>query len=550
MRVLSLILALSALPAAALADSPLTIQQGADPLGATSDYSQFLMGRYAMASGNAERAAAAYAAVGELPSEDRPLVENAFVSALFAGEIDLAARLAPDMTEASTLLKESARLAQLLQALKQGRGADAEVLIQTPLEGPHAGVGALLKPIAQAMVGRWDVATAAPEGEQQPVQALFGEYHRALLLEHQRRFDEADVIYQRLLTQSAPMSLFVEPYARFLERQGKRREARQVRAAHASDLDSGLPVFQPPQGLPSLTEIAALALTEQAGMAMSAESNELAAVYLRMALYLQPHTPGAWAALGDVLDGADMDAAARAAWQRVSPTDPYYSAALTQLAFNLQAAGQGANAIATARRAVEAASAAERDNALMALAGVLNAEGRYAEALAALDQLRQPLAQQPWQTRFTRGVAFERLDRFAEAEAEFQAALALNANSAEVLNYLGYMWVDRGVKVDEGTALIERAAAIEPSSGAIQDSLGWARFRQGQYELAVTLLETAVLAEPSDPDINEHLGDAYLQVGRRREAAYQWRRVLTLEPTDAQRAAVEAKLRDLEADAG
>jgi predicted negative regulator of RcsB-dependent stress response len=44
--------------------------------------------------------------------------------------------------------------------------------------------------------------------------------------------------------------------------------------------------------------------------------------------------------------------------------------------------------------------------------------------------------------------------------------------------------------------------------------------------------------------INDHLGDAYWRVGRQREARYQWRRALTLEPEEDTVAAIEGKLRD------
>ncbi len=67
----------------------------------------------------------------------------------------------------------------------------------------------------------------------------------------------------------------------------------------------------------------------------------------------------------------------------------------------------------------------------------------------------------------------------------------------------------------------------------------------GKFDIAVRELERAVSLSPADASVNDHLGDAYWQVGRRLEAEYQWRRVLTLAPTAALRAAVEAKLTTL-----
>jgi Flp pilus assembly protein TadD len=90
--------------------------------------------------------------------------------------------------------------------------------------------------------------------------------------------------------------------------------------------------------------------------------------------------------------------------------------------------------------------------------------------------------------------------------------------------------------------MLARAHAAEPENGNIQDSLGWAQFRQGQYDVAVETLEGAVSKEPANAEINDHLGDAYWQVGRTREAQWQWNRVLTLDPDAERRAEVEQKL--------
>jgi hypothetical protein len=51
-----------------------------------------------------------------------------------------------------------------------------------------------------------------------------------------------------------------------------------------------------------------------------------------------------------------------------------------------------------------------------------------------------------------------------------------------------------------------------------------------------------VFLEPGDAEINDHLGDAYWRSGRPIEARYQWGHVLTLNPDNRIRAAVETKL--------
>ena len=175
-------------------------------------------------------------------------------------------------------------------------------------------------------------------------------------------------------------------------------------------------------------------------------------------------------------------------------------------------------------------------------AGQLLQLERYDDALALLNGPLLATDTQSADVRFMRGAAYESLGRVPEAEAELWAALQDQPNEPSYLNYLGYLWVDSGTRVAEGAEMIGRAHAAEPEDGNIQDSLGWAQYRQGQFDTAVETLEQAVAKEPANAEINDHLGDAYWQVGRRREAGFQWNRVLTLDPDDERRAEVERKL--------
>jgi Flp pilus assembly protein TadD len=169
---------------------------------------------------------------------------------------------------------------------------------------------------------------------------------------------------------------------------------------------------------------------------------------------------------------------------------------------------------------------------------------RHAEALAVIDDPAATAARALPDIREIRGLTLQALGRVEEAEAELWAALQAAPDDPSLLNSLGYIWVDTGRRVEQGAEMLARAHAADPENGNIQDSLGWAQFRQGQYELAVETLEGAVDKEPANAEINDHLGDAYWQVGRRREARWQWNRVLTLDPDAERRAEVEQKLVD------
>jgi tetratricopeptide (TPR) repeat protein len=91
-----------------------------------------------------------------------------------------------------------------------------------------------------------------------------------------------------------------------------------------------------------------------------------------------------------------------------------------------------------------------------------------------------------------------------------------------VLNYLGYMLADRGVKLDEALIMIKKAVELEPANGAYLDSLGWAYFKLGKFELAEDNLIKASQHIGTDPTVQEHLGDLYQKTGRLKLAAAHW----------------------------
>jgi tetratricopeptide (TPR) repeat protein len=127
---------------------------------------------------------------------------------------------------------------------------------------------------------------------------------------------------------------------------------------------------------------------------------------------------------------------------------------------------------------------------------------------------------------FLRGSTFEREKKFDQAEAEFRKILAANPQSAATLNYLGYMNADRDVQLEESLNYIKTAVSLEPTNGAYLDSLGWAYFKLGKYDLAEENLNKASLRMGSDPTVQDHLGDLYQKTGRLKLAAVHWERAV------------------------
>src|SRR5690606_41746558 len=116
------------------------------------------------------------------------------------------------------------------------------------------------------------------------------------------------------------------------------------------------------------------------------------------------------------------------------------------------------------------------------------------------------------------GIAYERAGDWDLAEADFLAALELSPNHPDVLNYLGYSWVDRGMNLEQALGMIERAVELAPMNGYIVDSLGWAFYKLGRVDEAVEVLEKAVQLLPADPEDNDRLADVYWTPGPERAA--------------------------------
>ena len=127
---------------------------------------------------------------------------------------------------------------------------------------------------------------------------------------------------------------------------------------------------------------------------------------------------------------------------------------------------------------------------------------------------------------FVAGSIYERQKKYDKAEESFHKVLADDPKNAMALNYLGYMLADRGTRLDESLGYIRRAVALDPQNGAYLDSLGWAYYKMGNYELAEENLRRAAERMGDDPTIHEHLGELYYKTGRVKLAATHWERSL------------------------
>jgi tetratricopeptide (TPR) repeat protein len=147
------------------------------------------------------------------------------------------------------------------------------------------------------------------------------------------------------------------------------------------------------------------------------------------------------------------------------------------------------------------------------------------EALAKAEQLSSKPEERDY-VSFVAGSVYERQKKYDKAEEMFKRVLAGDANNAVTLNYLGYMLADRGVRLEEALGYVKKAIQLDPQNGAYLDSLGWAYFKLGNYELAEEALRKAVDRIQNDPTVLDHMGDLFQKTDRLKLAAAYWERAL------------------------
>ena len=521
-------------------------------VGDASVYGLYLAGEAAIDRGSSRDAAFYFAKASAQDPGAESIRERAFTSALVAGEVDSAARIAADIPDGAEPVQGLARLTRAVDALAENRGKAAEVLLAgPPTAAQQAAAMALLKPWAAAQSGDWAVAETPPAIPANPVLSTVADLGRAEILEHEGKFPEAEQAFKAHAT--GKNGLVIIGYGTFLERQGREADAvalyNKALAANPTDIafaraKARASQHRPPPPLPTLKEGAAEALIAPAVFMMAQHQGDNGLGYLRLALRLDPGLDEAWVLVGDAMTSAGDPDAAREAYEHVKPGSEQYAIARGDLVLALQKAGDKTGALALAGETIKTDP---RDPRLLTLyADLLSDDNRYDESAATLDKAIAVTgeANADWTLFYLRGASEERAGKWPAAEADLKRSLKMKPDEPEVMNYLGYAWVDRGEHLPEAVALLEKAEALQPDSGAIVDSLGWARYRTHDYASAIVDLERAVQLDPSDAEVNDHLGDVYWRVGRRLEAEYQWRRVLSLSPDDKMRAAVELKLKN------
>ncbi|MBX3529149.1 MAG: tetratricopeptide repeat protein [Rhizobiaceae bacterium] len=547
---LKFLLSAAALALLATSSAPYAATGKSEPAFRASSLSgAYLAARIAETDNDLPAAIAYYERALSFDPLDVSLKQSLLVALIANGDFDRALPYADQLKTVADIERFS-RVALAIDAFRKKDFASAENLLKLALETDlDRLVTGLMTAWAKVGAGDAKAGLAHAETLKGPVWFdLFLAYHKALIAEKAGDEKQALAAFDRVLNNpaaaaSAPEAFLrsAEAHAGYLARLGRKDEALKVldRAtelyAGRIQIDALRKRIEAGQEVRPLVPAAADGASEvllNLGSALNRGGGEsFVRLYLQLALALRPSSDSALVQLAGVAEQMNDSLQAIALYERVKKDSPVYRVAQMQMGLNLADLDRNDEAIVHLKNVLAADPTDMRG--YLAMGGVYSSEKKFREAADIYDRAAAIIGQgtqADWNIFYQRGIAYERLKEWPKAEPNFLRALELYPDHPQVLNYLGYSWVDMNLKLEEGLDLIQKAVDLRPSDGYIVDSLGWAFYKLGRNDDAVRELERAVGLMPGDPILNDHLGDAYWKVGRKLEARFQWTHARDLKP--------------------
>lgn len=119
--------------------------------------------------------------------------------------------------------------------------------------------------------------------------------------------------------------------------------------------------------------------------------------------------------------------------------------------------------------------------------------------------------------------AAEQLGKLEEAESLYRQIIQQTPDDAMIYNNFAYMFIERGIRLDEARELVEYADTLQPNDPYILDSRGWLEFQENNIEQAIILLRQAYTLDPDILENGIHLGEALWVFGSKAQAYLIWK---------------------------
>ena len=513
----------------------------------------YLAGRYAEKENDFRAAGAWYERALIADKENPYLIESSLLALIASGGFGMAADKAAYLVEAN--IESQSAVLMHFAALAQAQEFDAILVLLDQGVTSNPLMDQLFK--AWAQMGKGDSGLAMQSFEvlaKSPKLAPIGMYHKALALAYAGDFESAEAMISNSVAGQVELGRnSVVAYVQILSQLNRNSDALALLdrnfpqhrdplmdvlrlQLHTGEAMPFVLVANPTQGMGEAFFTLAYALNNEA-------EDQITLLYGRLATYLNPNNTQAHLMVAHLLDNLGQYDLAYEAYRAISADDPASYQAELGRANALDAQGNVEAALEVLRSLV--LRHPDLTMVHLTLADMLRRQKYFEKAISAYDAAEKTLisgAPQNWVLYYGRGISHEQSSQWDKAEADFNHALVLVPDQPQVLNYLGYSYIDRNENLTEALAMIERAVHKQPDNGYIVDSLAWGLYRLGRYQDALPHMERAALSEPVDPIVTDHLGDIYWAVGRKLEAQFQWRRALSFNPTESDADRIRSKL--------
>lgn len=505
----------------------------------------YLAGRFAQRQQDWDSAQNYINTVIHYDRQNPALNERAFLLSLGAGQYSRARDLAHKLVAS----ENPSDLAYIYLACEALSRDDFDGALAQLENLPEDGFGQYTKPLLTAWTyagqGRTDEALALLRAKARPSDPTYN-VHAALIEEMAGRKDDAALHFQMAVENGLTLHAAVLA-AHFFDNLGQPEKSREIYARLGqaypfntfSDTKTGAPnITRASQG-------AGIALFDLATLLYEKRAYDSAQVYGSLVQLLYPSSPFVLMMMGDIAALNGRYGKALANYDAIRDDSPLYWFSRMRIAEIDEARGRPDLA---EKLLIDLAKSAEtRLPALATLGDMYRRQSRFADAVRVYDEALGKGGEksaQNWSILYARGMALERDGDWGRAENDLLGALELQPNNANILNFIGYSWIEKGVNLERALSYTRRAAELQPYDGYILDSYGWALYRTGNRAQAVTYLERAVEEIPDDPTILDHLGDAYWQMGRKNEARFKWRHALEVSKDKAFKATAQKKIQD------
>ena len=357
--------------------------------------------------------------------------------------------------------------------------------------------------------------------------------HKALIYDLVNEVELADIFYEQALNKNQEISL-INYYLNFLHRNNKNKKKEEflqkLYADSSYQISINNNILLDARLIENQVNGVGLVLYE-ASQYLGFEDIDLSLSILNIANYSYPNLHEVDFLSASLLHSLELFDEAMLSYKTI-PNNHYLSSlAVIQLANLLSLNNQKDVAIKTLLDYLETKTSFK---VKMTLGDHYRYQSDWEKAQAIYTQIieneKYALDPNMWNTFYRRGIAYERNKQMDLAEKDFVEALKLNNNQPDVLNYLGYSWIDSDKNMLKAKNMIELALEQKPDDAYFIDSLAWYYFKVSDFDQANSLLNYASQLAPSDPVINEHYGDTLWKIGKYIEARYQWNRALDLEP--------------------